>query len=444
MEKIIIHGGKKLKGKVSISGAKNSILELIPAALLTKEEVVLTNVPNLKDVKTFVQLISELGAQIDWDLESNTMRIKTPEITNTKASYDIVKTMRASVYVLGPLLGRARSAKVSFPGGCVIGSRPIDVHLRAMEALGADIQIKHGYIIGNAPIDSNGEKRLIGSTIDGKVREQDGIVITTHGGTVNAIMAAVLANGKTVIKNASLEPEVDDLMGMLNKMGAKIKRDINKKGVPLIIIEGVKELHGCEHSVMPDRLEAGTYAIAAAITKGKIRIQNTDTSKMGVFLDKLKDAGIVFEDKGSELIVDGSKSYAKGTNIKVEPYPGFPTDMQSQFMTLMTVAEGQSKIEEPIFENRLMYVSEFQRMGAKIKIVDKNRATFKGVDKLTAADVMASDLRAGASLVLAGLVAEGETIVHRSYHISRGYVGFVDNLKKLGADIKYSYEKPCL
>ncbi len=433
-----IRGGKPLNGIVKIKGAKNSILELMPAALLTDEPVILHNVPTLSDINTLKGLLEIFGSVVSWDKENHTITIHTPVIKNIKAPYDFVKKMRASIYVLGALMGRCGEAKVSAPGGCVIGQRPVNIHLEALEALGADIQIHHGYIVGNAPI-NNGKKRLVGGKINGLVRVQDGVNITTHGGTVNAIEAAVLADGETIIEYASIEPEVDDLINMLNSMGAKIARD-RKGDIDVIKIQGVEKLHGCEYSVMPDRLEAGTYAIAGIITKGVVEVQDADVSTMDIVIEKLKQAGAKITPTANGFIADGRGCDLHAVNIDVEQYPGFPTDMQSQFMTLMCLAKGTSVLKESLFENRLMYVPELMRMGADIEILGDNMAKFKGVKNLNAADVMASDLRGGAALTIAGLVADGETILHRVYHIYRGYENFAENLKNLGADIEVCQE----
>ena len=442
MDYFKIKGGKSLSGSVKIKGAKNSILELMPASLLTSEPVVLHNVPCLSDIETLKELLENFGSKIEWNKAEHTLIIHTPEITNIKAPYEIVKKMRASIYVLGALMGRCGEAKVSAPGGCVIGQRPVNVHLEALEALGANIEIHHGYIVGNAPFE-DGRKRLKGGKINARVRVQNGVNITTHGGTVNAIEASVLAKGETVIEYASMEPEVDDLINMLNSMGAKISRE--KDGnIDIIRIQGVEKLHGTEYSVMPDRLEAGTYAIAGVITKGVVEVQDADISTMGCVIDKLVQAGAKIISKENGFIADGREVNLKAVNIDVEQYPGFPTDMQSQFMTLMSVAKGSSVLKETLFENRLMYVPELVRMGANIEILGDSLAKFNGVEKLYAADVMASDLRSGAALTLAGLVAEGKTVLHRVYHIYRGYENFVENLKKLGADIEVCEEEQVL
>ncbi len=434
MDYFKIKGGCTLNGSVNIRGAKNSVLELMSASILTDEPMILHNVPNLADIQTLINLLSNFGTIVDWDKENHTMKLHTPEIKSIKAPYEIVKKMRASIYVLGALMGRCGEAKVSSPGGCVIGQRPVNIHLLAMEALGAKIEMHHGYIVGEAP-SMNGIKRLQGGIISGLVRIQDGIPITTHGGNVNAIEAAVLAEGETIIEYASLEPEIDDLIDMLNKMGAKISRDV-KDGVNIIRIQGVEKLHGCEYWVMPDRLEAGTYAIAAAMTGGCVEICNADISKMEIVIEKLRDAGVKITPTNNGFICDAKGVELKPVDVDVAQYPGFPTDMQSQFMTLMTIANGTSTLKETLFENRLMYVPELVRMGADIEILGDGIAKFHGVKKLYGADVMASDLRCGASLVIAGLIADGETILHRVYHIYRGYENFVENLVALGADIE--------
>lgn len=429
-----IRGGKPLNGSVEIRGAKNAILELMPATLLTDEPVILHNVPNLADIKTFVDLLENFGTQVSWDKENHTLHLHTPVITGIKAPYNIVKQMRASIYVFGALMGRCGEAKVSAPGGCVIGQRPVNIHLLAIEALGASVKILNGYIVGEAPLSPDGTKRLQGGIISGLVRRQDDLNITTHGGNVNAIEAAVLAEGETIIKYASLEPEVDDLISMLNKMGAKISR-AKEDDIDIIKIQGVDKLHGCEYTVMSDRLEAGTYAIAAGMTGGTVEIKNIDISIMEIVIEKLREAGIKITPIDNGFIADGKGIKIKPVDILVSQYPGFPTDMQSQFMTFMTLAEGTSLLHETLFENRLMYVPELIRMGADIEILGDNTAKFKGVKKLYGVDVMASDLRSGASLAIAGLVAEGETVLHRVYHIYRGYESFVENFRALGADI---------
>ncbi len=434
MHYLKIKGGNPLSGVVKIRGAKNSVLELLAASILTDEPMVLRNVPNIADIEAMVELLKGIGSTIEWDREARVMKLHTPVVTTVKAPYEMVKKMRASIYILGALMGRCGEAKVASPGGCVIGTRPVNIHLEALEQLGASVEIHHGYIVGKAPLNTNESRQLIGSKINLRVREQDGVDITTHGGTVNALEAAVLACGETIIEYASLEPEVDDLINMLNLMGAKISRD-KKDGVNVIKIEGVEKLHGCDYSVMPDRLEAGTYAVAAAMTKGKIEIQDVDVSVMDNILEKFVEAGVKITLTETGFIVDATDCELKAVNINVEQYPGFPTDMQSQFMTLMTVAKGKSLLNESLFENRLMYVPELVRMGADISI-NGSFAVFKGVKQLCAADVTSSDLRSGASLAVAGLVADGVTNLYDIHHIYRGYDNFVENLQALGGDIE--------
>jgi len=440
MDYFKIKGGKPLNGSVKIRGAKNSILELMPASLLTDEPVIIHNVPKLSDIENLKILLENFGSQVSWDRDNHTVTIHTPKITNIEAPYDIVKKMRASVYVLGVLMGRVGEAKVYVPGGCVIGQRPVNIHLEALESLGANIDVQHGFIIGMAPVDEeSGKRRLVGGVINGLVRVQNGVHITTHGGTVNAIEAAVLAKGKTIIKYASMEPEIDDLINMLNAMGANIVR--GKDGdINTIEIVGVDKLHGCEYSVMPDRLEAGTYAIAAFMTKGCIEVQDADISTMGAVIEKFRAAGCKIDVIKNGFIADGRDCHIKAVNIDVEQYPGFPTDMQSQFMTMMTIADGESVLKESLFENRLMYVPELVRMGAKIETMGDSVAKFTGVKHLYGADVIAADLRSGAALAIAGLSAEGETLLHKVYHIYRGYESFAENLKSLGADIEVCEE----
>ncbi len=434
MDYFKIQGGKVLNGDIYINGAKNSVLELMAASILTDEPVILHNVPNLSDVATMLEMLAQLGTKINWDKESHTLYLHTSQIINTKAPYEIVKKMRASIYVLGSLMGRCGKAQVSFPGGCVIGQRPINIHLKALESLGANITLDEGYIIANAPVQNN-KQQLQGGIINGLVNNDKTNPITTHGGTINAIEAAVLANGETIIEYASLEPEVDDLIAMLNKMGANIKREI-KDNINIIRIVGVDKLSGCEYSVMPDRLEAGTYAILAFMTKGKINIHNADLNTMDALTDKFTEIGAKITKTDDGFIADGTDIDLKSTDISVSQYPGFPTDMQSQFMAMMTIAKGESILQEKLFENRFMYVPELIRMGADIKIEGANQIKVKGVTNLKGADVMASDLRSGAALTLAGLIASGETKLHRVYHIYRGYENFVNNLKSLGADIE--------
>ncbi|MDR2933829.1 MAG: UDP-N-acetylglucosamine 1-carboxyvinyltransferase [Rickettsiales bacterium] len=440
--KIIIRGGKKLSGTVAIRGAKNSVLELIPATLLTDEKVVLHNVPNLNDMETICKLMECFGTEISWDKENHTMTLQTKILKSHIAPYEIVKTMRASIYVLGALLGRAGQAQVSFPGGCVLGPRPIDVHINAMGALGASIKIIHGNIIADAPKIDN-TQRLIGGNM--KLLNPQGK--TSHGGTANAILAAVLARGKTTIEYASPEPEIDDLIAMLNLMGGKIARQKNTDAIETIIIEGVDKLHGCEFSVMPDRIEAVSYAVAGAVNGGVVKITNTDTTKYELVLQKLSDAGVIFEvaDGGQTLIVDGEKTKLCGTDIETLVYPGFPTDDLPQFMTLLALADGKSCVQENITGDRFQCVPELRRMGAIAKVDEKNQNVmhFMGVKEFSSTSVMAADLRSGFALVIAGLTANhgGTTEVLRAYHIFRGYESFIENFRALGADIEKGYEE---
>ena len=429
-----IKGGRPLEGKVEIGGAKNSALELISAALLTGEEVVLRGVPRLSDVETISELLRTLGASVAWQ-GSGTLRIYARRLSSVRADAEIVGKMRASVYVLGSLLAREGRAEVAAPGGCAIGARPINVHLKAFEALGAKIIEEGGYIIARAP-----EGGLRGAAIDCKVkiREEDGVVISTHGGSVNAVEAASLARGHTTILHASNEPEVDDLIAMINLMGGKIIRDRAKGSIE---IDGAEVLHGLEYDVMPDRLEAGTYAVLAAATRSRLVLAGADPTKMRATLDKLREIGakIGYDSESDELSVDARGVALKAADIEVAQYPGFPTDMQSQFAALLSVADGVAHIRETLFENRLMYAPELAKMGAKIE-AKGDIAVITGVGALHGADVSASDMRAGAALVIASLGAEGESVVRGVGHIKRGYQQFAENLRAIGADIKEEAE----
>jgi UDP-N-acetylglucosamine 1-carboxyvinyltransferase len=414
MDKIRIVGGRRLNGEVSISGAKNAVLPEIAAALLTEEELVLKNVPQVKDVVTMTKLLSSMGAEYEKN-DAGTCSIKVPRIESKQAPYNLVKIMRASVLVLGPLLARHGKASVSLPGGCAIGARPINLHIEGLKRLGADVVIEHGYVIASC------------SRLKGAEYYFDNQSVT---GTENIMMAATLAKGGTVLKNCAQEPEVVDLALLLNKMGARIQG----AGTDTITIEGVEFLRGAEHSVVPDRIEAGTYAVAAAITAGNVTIKSCCPQHVTALLEKLKLSGVEVVIKEGEINVNRDKTL-KAVDIKTLPYPGFPTDMQAQFMALMTQAEGTSVVTETIFENRLMHISELQRMGAAIKI-DGHSAIIEGPSALSGANVMATDLRASASLILAGLVANGETIVHRVYHLDRGYESLEQKLQNLGANIE--------
>ena len=412
MDKLIIKGGKKLTGEVTVSGSKNAALPIFISTILAPGLNEISNVPFLRDINTTIKLLETIGAAVEG--KGNIVRIDTSTVNSHEATYELVKTMRASVLVLGPLLARFGRARVSLPGGCAIGARPINLHLKGLAALGADISLSHGYVEARA-------KRLKGARVY--------FDITTVGGTEHLLMAAVTAKGETLLENAAREPEVVDLADVLIKMGARI----DGAGTDTIRINGVKELEPVSHSVMPDRIEAGTFMIAAAITGGDVQIRNMKPEHLDALVFKLQDAGVEISNKDNVLRVRGPKRI-RGINIKTRPYPGFPTDMQAQFMALMCVADGASVISENIFENRFMHVAELLRFGADIT-VEGNTATVKGVKKLSGAPVMATDLRASASLILAGLAAENTTEVSRIYHLDRGYEGIEKKLARLGADI---------
>tara|TARA_B110000263_G_scaffold250146_1_gene270856 strand:- start:491 stop:1783 length:1293 start_codon:yes stop_codon:yes gene_type:complete len=423
MDKIQIYGGKPLSGTIVIGGSKNASLPVMCASLLTDEPLILGNVPHLADITTMANLLSQHGVEVSLeghdDNEGHIGRVLSlhaKDINNTKAPYDLVRKMRASVLVLGPLLARAGEAEVSLPGGCAIGTRPVDLHLNGLRQLGANISVDGGYIYASAP------KGLFGSRII--------FPKVSVGATENLILASVLAKGKTVLQNAAKEPEINDLINCLNAMGAKIKGI----GTSALTINGVDKLHGARHAIMPDRIEAGTYAIAAAITGGKINLSGARLNDITTAVDSLRLAGINIQRSPNGILVDRSNSELKSINIETAPYPGFPTDLQAQFISLMSVANGTSIVTETIFENRFMHVPELQRMGADIT-VDGGSAIVRGTRKLTGAPVMASDLRASASLVLAGLIAEGKTTVRRIYHLDRGYERLEEKLASVGAEI---------
>jgi UDP-N-acetylglucosamine 1-carboxyvinyltransferase len=418
MDKFLIRGGVPLKGKVVISGAKNSALPCLAAALLTDETVTLHNVPYVKDLITQRRLLEDLGATV-LTPELHTHKIKAANIEIYEAPYELVKTMRASVLALGPLLARFGQAKVSLPGGCAIGTRPIDLHLKAFEQLGASVTLEAGDVIARAP-----KGRLTGAdTFFEKV---------SVTGTENVMMAASLAKGKTTIHNAAREPEIEDLVELLNKMGAKI----SGAGTSTIEIEGVKDLGAAEHTIIPDRIETGTFIVAAAITGGELEIENCQPKHLQAVVEKLRETGVEIEERGADKIfVKCCGAGLKSKDVTTEPHPQFPTDMQAQYMALMTQAEGASTVVETIFENRFMHVGELIRMGADISI-HGNTAIVRGKTKLMGAPVLASDLRASASLVLAGLAAAGETLIDRVYHIDRGYESIVKKLNGIGADIE--------
>jgi UDP-N-acetylglucosamine 1-carboxyvinyltransferase len=418
MDKFLIRGGRPLKGKIEIGGAKNSALPCLAATLLTPETVILHNVPYVKDLITQRRLLEDLGATV-LTPELRTHKVTANNIQLFEAPYHLVKTMRASVLALGPLLARFGQAKVSLPGGCAIGTRPIDLHLKAFEKLGATVSLESGDVVARAP-----QGRLTGTTI-----EFEKVTVT---GTENVMMAASLAEGQTTIRNAAQEPEIEDLADLMNKMGARIRG----AGTPTIEIDGVESLGGAEHTIIPDRIETGTFMVAAAITDGEIEVRNCNPEHIRAVIKELRAAGVEIQELNpSTLLVRRSASGLKANDVTTEPHPLFPTDMQAQYMALMTQAEGTSKITETIFENRFMHASELIRMGADITI-SGNTATVHGPRQLAGAPILASDLRASASLVLAGLCASGETLIDRVYHIDRGYETIVRKLRSLGADIE--------
>lgn len=417
MDKLIIHGGKALNGEVSISGAKNSALPIMAASLLAQDHVTLSNVPHLRDVTTMMELLGQLGGRLMIDEKMN-IQVDVSNVNKMTAPYELVKTMRASIVVLGPLLTRHGQAKVSLPGGCAIGTRPVDLHLKALKAMGAEIEVKHGYIKAS----TNG-KRLKGAPIV--------FDIVTVTGTENVMMAAVLAEGTTIIKNAAREPEVVDLANFLMKMGAKI----SGAGTSVMEIEGVDSLKGGEYTVMPDRIEAATYLVAGAITRGQVTVRRVNPKHIATVVYKLEEAGAEVTQGDDWIRVNTHGQRTKAVDISTAPYPGFATDMQAQWMALNAVSEGPSTIVETIFENRFMHVQELKRMGAQIRL-NGNSAMITGVDHMTGAPVMATDLRASAGLILAGLAAREETAIERVYHVDRGYERIEEKLSMLGADIK--------
>jgi UDP-N-acetylglucosamine 1-carboxyvinyltransferase len=420
MDSLLIKGGVPLHGEVSISGAKNAVLPIMAATLLTQEQCVIRRVPNLSDVQFMGRILSSLGATVKIDGDTVTVRSAKP---GPMGNYELIRQMRGSICILGPLLGRLRHARVSLPGGCVIGTRPIDLHLKGMEALGAELTIERGYIEAKA-------KRLIGSDIF-----LGGRAGPTVLGTANVMMAAVLAEGVTTIESAACEPEVVDLAYFLNKMGARIVG----AGSPTITITGVKELHGAEHEVIPDRIEAATFAIAAAATDGEVTIHGSRPDHLSAVLDKLKDAGVRVDRKGLTLKVRRNGAL-KPVDITTQPYAGFPTDVQAQMMVLMAMTPGLGIITERIFESRFMHVSELARLGAEV-CIEGPSAIVKGGRSLSGAPVMASDLRASAALVIAGMAARGTTLVSRIYHLDRGYEKIDQKLRGLGARIQRVPEK---
>ncbi|MEZ7829736.1 MAG: UDP-N-acetylglucosamine 1-carboxyvinyltransferase [Brachymonas denitrificans] len=423
MDKLLIRGGKRLHGEIAISGAKNAALPEMCAALLTADPVKLTNVPRLRDVSTMRKLLENMGVAIELHGERGGITFEARDPVNPEAPYELVKTMRASVLALGPLLARTGRAKVSLPGGCAIGARPVEQHIKGLQAMGAIIDVEHGYMVARLP---EGRTRLKGARIT-----TDMITVT---GTENFLMAATLAEGTTILENAAQEPEIPDLAEMLIKMGAKI----TGHGTSRIVIEGVEKLHGCEHAVVADRIECGTFLCAVAATGGDVLLRNGRGDHLDAVIDKLCDAGadITKEEGGLRVRAAGPAwNHLKAQSFRTTEYPGFPTDMQAQFMALNAISQGSSMVTETIFENRFMHVSELSRLGANIQIEGKN-AMVEGVNKLSGATVMATDLRASAGLVIAGLVAEGETIVDRIYHLDRGYDQMEVKLRALGADIE--------
>jgi UDP-N-acetylglucosamine 1-carboxyvinyltransferase len=419
LERFRITGGRPLHGRIAISGAKNAALPCMAASLLTADTVILHNIPYVRDIITQRRLLEDLGATV-LTPELHTHKITAGNIEIFEAPYDLVKTMRASVLALGPLLGRFGQAKVSLPGGCAIGTRPIDLHLRAFEMLGAIVSLEAGYVLARAPEGG----RLRGAEIN-----FDKVTVT---GTENVMMAAALAEGETVINNAAREPEIEDLAELMNKMGARI----NGAGTSVMTIEGVEHMGGAEHTIIPDRIETGTFIVAAAITGGELEITGCEPNHITAVIEKLREAGVDIEVVNqSTLRVSRSPEGLRSQGLTTEPHPLFPTDMQAQYMALMTQATGDALIHETIFENRFMHASEMQRLGARIHI-EGSRATVSGPAKLTGATVQASDLRASASLVLAALAAEGETMIDRVYHIDRGYERIVRKLRSVGASIE--------
>ncbi len=415
MNKLIIKGGVPLSGQVRVSGSKNAVLPILAGTLLADGPVIIRNVPHLHDVTTTMELLGRMGVMLTIG-EKMSIEVDPTTLENTFAPYELVKTMRASILVLGPLLARYGEAEVSLPGGCAIGARPVDMHLSGLEAMGAEIDVEQGYVKARC-------KRLRGARI-----VMDQVTVT---GTENLMMAASLADGTTIIENAAREPEVVDLADFINAMGGRIEN----AGTDMITIHGVENLRGCDYTVLPDRIETGTYLVAAAITGGKVLIKRTDPRLLDAVLAKLEESGAVIDtgDDWIELDMEGRKPNA--VNIRTAPYPGFPTDMQAQFCALNAIAEGTGSVTETVFENRFMHIQEFMRLGANVHL-EGNTVIIQGVEGLNGAEVMATDLRASASLILAGLVARGETVVDRIYHIDRGYDHIEEKLAGLGAQIQ--------
>ena len=417
MDAILVTGGGEINGKIPIAGAKNACLTLMPATLLSEEPLTLTNAPRLSDIKTMTTLLESLGSEVSTMQDGKVLTMSSNKLNNFTAAYDIVRKMRASILVLGPLLAREGQAVVSLPGGCAIGARPVDLHLMAMRALGAEIKLHDGYIHAKA---NNG---LTGATID--------FPFVSVGATENALLAASLAKGTTILKNAAREPEIVDLVQCLISMGAKIEGE----GTSSITIQGVDRLHGATHRVVTDRIELGTYMLAPAFTGGEIECLGGKIELLTAFCEKLDECGIIVEQTKTGIRVKRSDAGLKAINVKTEPFPGFPTDLQAQMMALLCTATGKSILEEKIFENRFMHAPELSRMGAKIS-VNGGTAIVLGVDRLKGAPVMATDLRASVSLILAGLAAKGETLINRVYHLDRGYERVEEKLQNCGAKIE--------
>ena len=415
MDKLLISGGPPLAGEVRIAGAKNAALPILAATLLSEEPVMVSNVPHLQDITTTMELLGRMGADLTID-EKLCVEVDTGKLDHLEAPYELVKTMRASILVLGPLLARFGEASVSLPGGCAIGSRPVNLHIEGLRAMGADIRVENGYVRAKA-------SRLKGARL-----VMDVVTVT---GTENLMMAATLADGETIIENAAREPEITDLARCLNAMGARV----SGAGTDTLVIQGVDRLHGAEHSVLPDRIETGTFLVAAAMTRGQVRVRDTEPHLLDAVLLKLREAGADIETGEDWISLDMHGRRPRAVDIHTAPYPAFPTDMQAQFTALNALAEGVGTITETIFENRFMHVQEMQRMGARIRL-EGNTAICTGIERLTGAPVMATDLRASASLVLAGLVADGDTLVDRIYHIDRGYQDIEEKLAALGATIR--------
>ena len=417
MEKLIINGGHPLKGRVKISGAKNAVLPIIAATLLGQDVPSrLEEVPALEDVHTISEVLGKLGVRADFDADKNTLLVDSSVIASCEAPYDLVRKMRASFLIMGPLLARCGHAKISLPGGCAIGTRPIDLHLKGFEALGAEIEIGHGFIEARAPQGLKGARIYLD--------------FPSVGATENIIMAASMAEGQTIIENPAQEPEIIDLANYLNVMGARIRG----AGTNVIKVEGVQKLTGRNYTIIPDRIEAGTYMVAAAMTQGDVYIENAISEHLKPVIAKLKEAGVSIEEDIDGIRVS-CQQRTKAVDIKTMPYPGFPTDMQAQFMAMLAISEGTGMVTETVFENRFMHVDELKRMGANIKI-DGRTSVVEGVESLTGCQVKATDLRAGAAMVLAGLVADGETQVGYIHHIDRGYDNLVAKLVGLGADLR--------